>query len=260
MQRRKAVHQARVRRQRQVAWSVVGVMLLVATAFALSYSPLFALDRVRIQGVEGEQADEVNSASDVDAGERLLSVDLRAVERRVAGLAWVRSVDVVRLPPSTVEVRVMPRAPVATVAVSSGQWSVDGEGVVVAGGPAEGTVVVHAPDSVLPPAGEVVSDAAVQAAIRVHVGLPPNLQAMVRGYEARSARGLELRLATEEAEEDGVVVVRFGDAERIDLKAQVILALLERARAQAALAGSGELGIAEIDVRAPDNPVLIPSG
>jgi hypothetical protein len=54
------------------------------------------------------------------------------------------------------------------------------------------------------------------------------------------------------------VWVRFGRAERVGSKAQVIGLLLDQARQQAALTGSEDLGITELDVRAPDNPVLIP--
>jgi cell division protein FtsQ len=250
--RRRAVAAEGIRRRRRITLSVLTVLALVSGAAALSYSPLFAVDEVRVTGVAGERAEAVRTVAAVTPGERLLSVDLGAVEADVLALPWVRGVEVTRVPPSTVEVGVTPREPVAVVALPGSAWLVDEDGFVVGGGAAPELVVIDAPNSVLPGPGTQASDAAVRNALAVHAELPGPVRALVDRYDAPSDRGLRVRLA-----EEGIWV-RFGRAERVATKAQVIALLLEQAREQATLRGTEGLGVAELDVRAPDNPVLVP--
>jgi cell division protein FtsQ len=250
--RRRAVAAAGARRRRRIALSVLAVALLVAGAVAVSYSPLFAVDEVRVVGVTGERAETVETLAAVRPGERLLSVDLGRVAADVTVLPWVREVAVSRVPPSTVEVAVVPREPVAVVALPGASWLLDAEGFVVGGGTAPDLVVIDAPNSVLPGAGAQASDLAVRNALEVHRQLPGPIRALVERYEAPSDRGLRLGLTVDD------VWVRFGRAERVPAKAQVIGLLLDQAREQAELSGVEDLGVAELDVRAPDNPVLVP--
>lgn len=250
--RRRAVVVEAVRRRRRVAASIATVLGIVAAAIALSYSPLFAVDEVRVTGVTGERADLVRRLAAVAPGERLLSVDLHGVRAEVVGLPWVREVDVSRLPPSSIVVAVTPRQPVAVVALPGASWLIDDQGVVVSGGTLPDLPSIDAPRSVLPGPGTEVSDAAVRNALAVHLALPGPLRVRVDRYDAPSDRGLRMHLA-----EEGIWV-RMGLATRVPEKAQVVVLLLEQARQQADLLDQDTLGVAELDVRAPDNPVLIP--
>jgi cell division septal protein FtsQ len=250
--RRREVAAAAVRRRRRIALSLLGMLGLLLAAFALSRSPLFAVDEVAVTGVAGERAAVVAAIAAVAPGERLLSVDRGAIAAEVEALPWVRDVVVSRVPPSTIQVTVTPRDPVVSVALPGSSWLLDAEGVVVGGGAGEGLVRIDAPNAVLPGAGVEVVDVAVRNALAVHLALPGPIRALVASYDAPSDRGLRLLLDQDD------IRVRFGLAERVEAKAQVIGLLLEQARAQALLQGADDLGIAELDVRAPDNPVLIP--
>lgn len=253
--RRRAVAHERVRRRRRAAASVLGLLLLVVAGGAVAMSPLFAIDDIQVVGVAGERADEVGDTVGLQPGDNLLTADLRTATARVESLAWVRRAELHRAPPTTVEVHVTPRVPVLAVRIPEAVWLVDAEGVVVAGGDREGLAEVHAPSSVLPPVGGEVRDAALRTALTAHARLPVTLRRMIARFEAVSARDLRLHL------DDGVVV-RFGDAEETEAKARSVLLLLQQARAHADRrsrdSGGGGLGVAEIDVRAPDNPVLVP--
>lgn len=252
-ERRRAVAEEQRRRRRLQFLSLVAVVALAAGAYAVTRSPLFAVDEVVIEGVTGERSELVRSLAGIRPGERLLEVDLEAVRADVARLPWVRSVAVSRRPPSTISVAVDVRTPVAVVRLPEASWLLDADGVVVGGGEEEDLVVIDAPDSVLPGPGDRASDAAVRNALAVHLELPGPLRAQVDRYEASSERSLRLHLL------DSDVWVRFGRAERVEDKARVINLLLDQAREQAALQGREDIGVAELDVRAPDNPVLIPA-
>lgn len=263
-ERRRAVQRSAVRRRRRVAASLAALVLLVGLATAAATAPLFDVSEVRVRGVSGEQAAAVRSAASVATGDNLLRVDLGAVTERVEALAWVRSAEIHRAPPAALEIAVDRREPAAVVRLREAVWVVDAEGAVLRGGDAPELVEIIAPDAVLPDVGEQVSDAAVRNALAVHRGLPGPLRTAVRAYHAEGVRGLRLLLDPAWSGEE--ITVRFGIAERIDAKARVLGLLLAQARRQAAgeeagaLAEQAPAGIAEIDVRAPDNPVLVPVG
>lgn len=248
--RRRQVARDRARRRRRVTLSVVALLLVTAAAVALARSPLFDIAEVRVVGARGEEAREIADAAAVRPGDNLLAVDLDSAAARVADLPWVRDAELRRIPPSTVEVRAVRREAIAVVRVDSGAWLVDAEGVLIAGGAQEGLVEMHAPNSMLPGVGVRVSDAALRNAIAVHNGLAGPLRAAVERYEAPSERGLRLHLG-------GGIVVRFGSAERIGAKARSMELLLEQVDARADR--DEDVGTVEIDVRAPDNPVLVPA-
>lgn len=253
--RRRSVAREAMRRRRRWLLSLAALVLLAVGAVAVVRSPLFAIREVRVSGVEtAAEADLVRTAAGIRPGENLVAVDLGAAADRVEDLAWVREAILTRELPSVVAVSVTARVPVAVVLVGGGAWLVDGDGVVVAGGTREGLPVIDAPSSVLPGVGEQVSDVAVTTALAVHTGLPDTLAARITHYDAPSERGLRARV-------DGLWV-RFGPAERIADKAAVVETLLAQVREQqeraAAEPGAPVPQVAEIDVRAPDNPVLVP--
>lgn len=256
-ERRRKVVQDRARRRRRVTLSVMGALAVVGLAVALSHSPLFAVAAVDVRGVSQERAAEARAAAGVQPGQRLLGVDLDQVEARVGGLTWVRSVEARRSPPSTIELDLVAREPFAVVQTSTEAWVVDAEGVVLAGGVDPALVVVDAPVAVIPAAGGEVADAGVRNALAVHAGLPGPLRAAVDRYDAPSDRGLRFHLDLGEGAATESVWVRFGTAERAEAKTRVLGLLLEQLQSLAEREGQTPQ-VVEVDVRAPDNPVLVP--
>lgn len=259
--RRREVRRARARKRRRVTVALLLLAGVVVGGVVVSRSALFEITDVEVDiadlaGAHDDRVAQVAAAAGISPGENLLHTDLSAAETRVEALPWVRTVEIGRVPPSTVRIAVTPRAPVATVNSEDSSWLVDAAGVVVAGGARDDLVHIDAVNSVLPGPGVRISDAAVRNALTVRAQLPESLREHVVRYDAPSPRGLRL-LVRSEAAPDGVWV-RFGLAERVDAKVAVLTALLEQAREH--LTGDDEAAIAEFDVRAPDNPVLVPAG
>lgn len=280
--RRDGVARARLRRRRRVAASAAALVLVAMAATGVAVSPLAEITEVRVAGVEGERLRKARAAADVHLGENVLTADLQTAESRVEELPWVHHAVVRRKPPTTVEIAVMVRTPVARVETSESTWLVDREGVVVAEGTEEQLPLVAAPDAVLPAVGSPVRDAAVRNALKMRARLPDSLRSQVVRYEAPSPRGLHLHL-------DSGVTVRVGRAEQVEEKARAMSLMLAQLRdaedgADSSASGSGPSGsggasrfagpgesrddaagsdgsrVAEIDVRAPDRPVLVPDG
>lgn len=253
--RRNAVLRERARRRRRVVASIVALLALAGLAVGVARSPLFAIVEVDVRGVAALEQDEVLRVANLHAGDNLLSADLDAAAGRVRALPWVADAAARRIPPSTVELHVRPREPVVVVRLPDARWLVDAEGVVVAGGTRDGLPELSAPHSVVPGVGARVRDAALRNALAVVAQLPGDVRGQVERYEALSARDVRLHLRSG-------IVVRFGVADDVVAKARSVELLLGQAASQAQRRSTGAdapLGIAEIDVRAADNPVLVPA-
>jgi cell division protein FtsQ len=247
--RRRRVQEEQRRRRRKLAASLVLVALLAGGAVGAIRSPLFAITEVRVTGTVGDRGEQVRLATGVLPGDNLLTADLGAARERVEALTWVHGASLRRIPPSMIEVQVVAREPVAVLPVAGGAWLVDAEGVVLGGGSRAGLPVVIVGDGHSPRVGEQFDAPTVRHALAVHRQLPGPLRTLAERYEAPTPASLRLWLALDDEGEG--VWVRFGTAERVDAKARAIGLLLDRARVEGLPAG-------ELDVRAPDNPVLVP--
>jgi cell division protein FtsQ len=253
-ERRAAVAYSRRRNRRRWLFSATMLVGLVAVAMGVAASPLFDVTRVVIAGTQGEETAEVRSVIGIDVGDNLLGADVHAAAEAVTALPWVKDAEVTRSPPASVEVRVDRRDPFAVVRLPDESWTVDEEGVVLAGGAVEGLVEIDAPSSSLPRPGEAATDEAVTSVLTFHAGLPDLFATRVRRYEAPSPTGIRMRVDVTQPS-DQQVWVRVGTSDDVTLKAEVAEAILEQAEA---LLGPDGPGVREVDVRAPANPVLIP--
>jgi cell division septal protein FtsQ len=137
--RRPDVRPGRRRRLGQRLWQAArlsGAALVAAAAVlwvgqAVLGSSLLDVDRVIVRG------NQRLSAADVDAllvdlrGRHILEVNLAQYQRRLLESPWIASVTLWRLLPSTVEVSVIERRPIATARLGDQLYLVDADGVIV---------------------------------------------------------------------------------------------------------------------------------
>ena len=255
--RRSVAEHAQRRRRRQVT-AVLVLVLVAAGGTGLAFSPLFAVQDVHVDGVEGPRADHVRRTMHIVEGTSILTADLGQAEDRVASIPWVADAQIGRDLPTTLQVDVAARAPVLLVEDGGAHWQLDAEGVVVADGAVEGLPVVESATAILPPEGEVVRDAALRNVLAVHSGLDATLAEQIARYEAAGPRGARAWYVLPGSDDTGVWI-RFGDADRIERKSAVTELLLEQIDSQhEATGGAGLADVAEVDVRAPENPVVVP--
>lgn len=236
---------ARARRQRQrrlvrALFALLGLGVIVVLAWLVGWSSVFSVKSVTVEGVPSSLSDGVLSLADAPLGAPLARVDTGAMAERVAELPEAASVDVHRSWPTTLTIEVTPREPVAAVSADGSWWSVDDTGALFGASDSrpDGLPVLTAPG------GDDASDVdeAVRAAgVTVLTGLPPSLYELVDTVEARSEADIRLGLT------DGATV-RWGTADDLDRKAEVLLALI---------AGQEEPPSA-YDVTAPDHPAVDP--
>lgn len=255
VQRRREVAAASRTKRRRIVASLVAVAVLVGAGVATARSPLFGIEEIVVEHAEGTRSEQVQRAAAVPLGTNLLSVDLEAVAARVDDLAWVARTDVRRAPPAALVVAVEAREPAAVLQTEGANWVVDADGVVLAAaGPRdeEQLRVIEAPTALIPGLGDRSSDERVHNALDVLAGLPPDVRVEVIRMDADGhVSGLRAQVVTPSGEP---VWVRFGRAEEVGAKAEVLGGLLEHL-------SDGQLAITdieEIDVRVPTHPVVRP--
>ena len=211
---------------------LLAALFVVAVAgvavWVVWFSPIFESQEIRVVGVSdiAQQAgtSQVVSAAAIPDGMPLIRVDTVSARDKVAQLPWVESVEVYRSWPRTIVVEVRERTPVAVVEDGDVRTGVDASGVLFdpPGGLWITDPVIRGEESAIPEAVEVVAS------------LPSEIERRVRVVQAVSPDDIRLELGND-------AIVRWGNSEDGEFKAQVLLALLPR-RAQA------------YDVSAPELP------
>ncbi|MDZ8276250.1 FtsQ-type POTRA domain-containing protein [Microbacterium aquimaris] len=201
----------RQRRRRAVwLWSVGALGTLVVVSLGAAYSPLFAVESIRVVGAEALDAQTVEEALAGQLGTPMPLVDESAVKAALVTFPLVETYTLEARPPHELVVRIVERTPIGVVAGPAGFTLVDAAGVALS----------TTPDA---PEGEPVLDvvggtdsAAFEAVGQVVRSLPEAIRAQVTEVAATSADDVTLTLGG-----TGTQVV-WGNADDSALKALVL--------------------------------------
>lgn len=250
--RRKAVARSRTRK---VVATTSALVVVAAVSWAAFASPLLAIDEVRVVGAEHTSADDIARVAELDDSSNLLLISTDAIERAAETLPWVKTAEVDRILPGTVRVTVTERAPAMILSIGAARWTIDVRGRVLAVGEhceRERACVSGSDLPVITGAetGDVALGATVSApelvdALKAYRSLDRKLRARVVGIVAPSLERISFSLS------DGMLI-RFGAAERLRAKNEVLSALLEEIARE-------HRTVAYIDVRVPTSPAVAPA-
>jgi cell division septal protein FtsQ len=115
-------------------WIVAGVAIVGLTLWsvvALLDAPLFRIDRVVVQGNHRLASGEVRALLDGINHQSIFHVDLEEYRTRLLDSAWVADAVLWRVFPSTVEVHVTERTPLAVARLNRQAYLVDSTGVII---------------------------------------------------------------------------------------------------------------------------------
>jgi len=222
-------------RRRRITWLVSGLSLLLVIGFVTGavYSPLLSLKTIRVEGASRVSAASVRNAVDGQLGRPLALVDFAAITKALGKFPLIRSFVTETVPPDTLVIRIAERAPIATLATSSGFSVVDPAGIVIDSGAERqaGLPLIEL--------GSATKDSpAFVAAVGVLLALPADLLKKVDTVSAQTSDDVTLTLT-------GGQTVVWGSAEQSVLKAKVLAAVI-------AVGGT----TTKYDVSAPNHPVL----
>ena len=236
--RRRAVERAA---RRRLAFRVAGGIFGAVMVWAALWSPLLEVETIDVQGAAHITADDISEATGV-LGDNLLFLSAGKIASEVEELPWVAGARVDRLLPNTLRVRIVERSPALVVASTSESWVVDGSGYLLQ--PARGNEALpkmSTPTLGGADPGERLPTRSLLAGVRAFASLPTDLADRVESVLAPTAEAISFALR-------GGTVVRYGAAEEMRDKNEVIAALLERFTAS-----EGRL---YLDVRVPANPAV----
>lgn len=227
----------RVSRRRRAIALGAGISLasLVGGVAVVTLSPLMSLTTIEVTGASRLDPAAIVEALDEHVGTPLAFLAADEIAADLADFTLVRSFATEIVPPNTLIVRIVERAPIGARETPAGVESVDAAGVVI-------EVTDAAPEGV--PLIEVPADdegTAFAAVADVLVAVPKDLVARIASVSATTRDDV-----TFELRESGHVVI-WGDAERSAQKLRVL---------NAALTATDQAVRWAYDVSAPDSLVV----
>lgn len=225
-------------RQRRLAITTAAgtLVVLVAGVAVVTLSPLMALDTIQVVGTSRLDAPTVGAALDNHLGTPLALLDEGAIRDDLAAFPLIRSFATEVIPPHTLVVRIVERAPVGAIERGAVVDLVDAAGVVVE---TAGELPVGIP--MIAAASAEPGSLAFGSVAAVLTALPPELRAQVALINASTRDDVSFTMTGV-----GHRVV-WGSAERSDFKARVLAA---------AIAATSDGTAWEYDVSAPESLVV----
>ncbi|MDQ3953701.1 MAG: FtsQ-type POTRA domain-containing protein [Actinomycetota bacterium] len=232
-------------KKRKVVVVLVTLGLLAVLVWGAFWSPLLRVRDVKLTGAEHTTAAEVAAAADLGSEDNLLLLSSDEVVAAAKRLPWVADAEVQRRLPGTVKVKVVERRPALVVSLGLARWTIDARGHVLATGTSEpGLPVVGGVEIDRIKPGVKLHEPVMREVLAAWRSLPKRLAADVQAVFATSLERISFTLV------DGTQV-RYGAAERLDAKNEVVLALRKQ------LAEEGR-ATSYIDVRVPTSPAVGP--
>jgi cell division protein FtsQ len=240
--RRKAVARSK---KRKVVTVVGSLALLGALVWATFWSPLLSVRDVKLTGAEHTTAAQVASAAGLGSDDNLLLLSADEVVDAARTLPWVAEAEVERRLPGTVKVKVVERKPALVVSLGSAFWTIDRHGHVLDVGQAEaGLPVIGGVEVGTIKPGVKLDAPVMREVLATWRSLPGKLAGDVQAIYAPTLERISFTLV------DGTQI-RYGAAERLGAKNEVLLALRKR------LDEEGKV-TSYIDVRVPTSPAIGP--
>lgn len=204
-------------RNRRAAWiGAGGVVAVLASLIAIAvYSPLLALDEIRITGTSRLDAAEVHAAVDGQLGTPLALVDFDRLTAELSEFPLIRSYVTETVPPHTLVIHIAERQPVGSVMTAAGYLLVDPAGIEI-----ERSETRPAGVPMLDLDENAVGGDVFDAIVEVLLALPSPLLAQVDQVSATTRDNVTLVFGGV-----GQRVV-WGSADRSDLKARVLERLM----------------------------------
>ena len=224
----------------------LGIALVVLAIGVIAWlflaSPMFRISTIEVEGNARLTDDEVRTLVGNVDGESLVFLSTGGIVDRLERSPWVADASVVRSFPTKLLVRIRERIPVAVVEGAAGSFLISADGIVLGRGESSELPRLHELDVELSIGQELPSSL---APVRVLAALPASIRSRVSSaQEAAGEVTLQLRPRG---------VVRFGIPTDLRRRTQALAGVL-------LWADQRGVRFRYIDVRVPENPVLLPIG
>ena len=207
----------KAKRRRRILLGTIGALaaLVAGILAAAVYSPVLALQTVPVEGTKLLTADQIQTALAPLQGKPLPQISDGDVTALLQPLVQVKEVTSQARPPSTLQVKVTERVPVALVKQGDAHQLVDSDAVLLS----DTADPASTPLPVIDGGGGTLPKDLFHAITGVLGALPADVLARLSNASAKSVDAVELKLV------DGQTIV-WGNAGEKELKAKVLGALL----------------------------------
>jgi cell division protein FtsQ len=220
---------------------LLGLLFLV---WAVLWSPLLNVRDVQLRGARHTTAEDVIAVMDLESGTNLLRLSTEEIQARVETLPWVKDVSISRVLPDTLQIRIKEREPAMVLSLASANWIVDASGRVLASGRDRDLPVLAGTNLSGIEVGTDLKADQLIGGLRVYRSLKPSVRKQVAAIFAPTPERITLAL------ENGSQV-RYGSAEMLRAKSNVLASLLRRLERDGTAASY-------IDLRVPTSPAVSP--
>lgn len=241
--RRQAVARSK---RRRVLWSLLAGALFAGAVWGAFWSPLLDVRTVQVLGAKQTSSQAVRDAVALGSDDNLLLLSTGEVAEAVEELPWVDNAEVHRRLPGTVRIKIEERKAALAVTVVAGTWTIDPSGRVLEEGASDKDLptLTGAVLGELEPGQQLRSDE-IRAGLKVWDSLPKKIASEVASVVAPARERIALALR------DGTLV-RYGGADHLAAKNEVLLAVMARMDAEGRSA-------TYVDVSVPATPAIGPA-
>lgn len=220
--RRRLLPKIPTTRRRRTFVAIAALVGAIVLAMIVLSSPLVAVKRVDIEGVQYTSAELVQSVVDSLKGHPVLTVDTRQAERRLESNPWVESARVQTFLPNRAVIEIAERTPVAWfLGVDNRARVLDSQGRVidvVVGQPTQYRQIVGVGPNLTPGA---IASSEYQGAAQLAVAIPAELDPLVANFGVGGPNVVTMTLTTG-------TVINFGKPVDVRNKLISIVVILRR--------------------------------
>ena len=204
------------RRRRAILLSVISSFTaLVLLMLASMYTPMLAVETIRITGTERLKVAELQAALKSQLGTPLPMVSSDKIAEELKPFALIESYAITSRPPHSLVIRITERSPIAVVAVGGTEYLYDPAGVKIGKASSSDeypTININ---------GDPASSAEYALAIDVLLALPASLLPRVYSIDAKTKDNVTMELRGNAGQR-----IVWGDSSRSALKSKVLAALI----------------------------------
>lgn len=204
------------RRRRAILISVIGSFTaLVLLMLASMYTPMLAVESIRITGTSRLKVAQLQSALKSQIGTPLPMVNSDKIGESLKSFPLIESFSITSRPPHSLVIRITERSPIAEVAVGGTSYLYDPAGVRIGqtkGSDSYPQISIN---------GDPANSAEYALAIDVLLALPASLLPRVYSIDAKTKDNVTMELRGNAGQR-----IVWGDASRSALKSKVLAALI----------------------------------
>ncbi len=218
------------------------IIMMATAVYVLARSSIFEVKEIRVVGNNVLSEEKLVAASGINLGENIFQLDLKSSTQRIEIIPVIKNVEIVRVLPAAVEIKIEERQPLALLPIQDGFIQVDEDGVCLQNSDllSSQVPVVTGVEFETPSPGEKIESHLLETGLTVAKGLPAGLLPMISEINVNGDQVIMYTL-------DGIQC-RLGILGDVQRKGEVFMKVLEELKDKGKRINYIDLSLAESPV------------